>query len=382
MFLYIFPYSSVYDTQDINGSNFSIYPSQGSISLGGGSQITTSGAANNVITKGRFAPTSGTATFAEIRSESLINQTGGANGITRGLYVNPTLTAAADWRSIEWSNNSGWGLYGAGTAYNYLASRLGIGTTSPSSALHVVGTINATNVQTPLVFSSGGDSLTLATQGGTSAITIFPTTRNVLIQNAGVTADAGYRLDVNGTARVSGQVTGDSFVPTSSTIPTNGMYLPSANTLGFASGTSARMVITSTGVVGIGPTSPTGLFEVKGDGASSFTRGTKSILLNPNVVGADTESFITTSTGMAFAFGTAATERMRITSGGNLLVGTTTDVASSKVTIASTTQGFLPPRMTTTQKNAIGTPAAGLVVYDTDTNKLCCYNGTTWNDLF
>ena len=68
--------------------------------------------------------------------------------------------------------------------------------------------------------------------------------------------------------------------------------------------------------------------------------------------------------------------------GGNVLVGTTSDISSSVFTIASTTKGFLPPRMTTTQKNAIGSPAAGLVVYDTDTNKLCCYNGTSWNDLF
>lgn len=30
-----------------------------------------------------------------------INQTSGANGITRGLYVNPTLTAAADFRAVE-----------------------------------------------------------------------------------------------------------------------------------------------------------------------------------------------------------------------------------------------------------------------------------------
>ena len=30
-----------------------------------------------------------------------INQTGGANGITRGLYVNPTLTSAVDYRAIE-----------------------------------------------------------------------------------------------------------------------------------------------------------------------------------------------------------------------------------------------------------------------------------------
>jgi hypothetical protein len=56
--------------------------------------------------------------------------------------------------------------------------------------------------------------------------------------------------------------------------------------------------------------------------------------------------------------------------------------ASAKLEISSTTQGFLPPRMTTTQKNAIASPATGLVVYDSTTNKLQCYNGSTWNDLF
>jgi hypothetical protein len=67
---------------------------------------------------------------------------------------------------------------------------------------------------------------------------------------------------------------------------------------------------------------------------------------------------------------------------GSVLVNTTTDVASSVLTVNSTTKGVLFPRMTTTQKNAIASPAAGLVVYDSTTNKLCCYNGSTWNDLF
>ena len=57
-------------------------------------------------------------------------------------------------------------------------------------------------------------------------------------------------------------------------------------------------------------------------------------------------------------------------------------IPSAQVIVNSTTRGFLPPRMTTTQKNAIASPAAGLVVYDSTTNKLCCYNGSTWNDLF
>jgi len=67
---------------------------------------------------------------------------------------------------------------------------------------------------------------------------------------------------------------------------------------------------------------------------------------------------------------------------GIVSIGSTTSVASAVMNVDSTTKGFLPPRMTTTQKNAIATPTAGLIVYDTTTNKACCYNGTIWNDLF
>jgi hypothetical protein len=62
--------------------------------------------------------------------------------------------------------------------------------------------------------------------------------------------------------------------------------------------------------------------------------------------------------------------------------GASNPVASAQLEVFSTTKGFLPPVMTTTQKNAIASPAAGLVVYDSTTNKLQCYNGSTWNDLF
>lgn len=54
--------------------------------------------------------------------------------------------------------------------------------------------------------------------------------------------------------------------------------------------------------------------------------------------------------------------------------------ASSILDCQSTTKGFLPPRMTTTQKNAIATPAAGLMVYDTTLNKLCVYT-TAWETI-
>jgi hypothetical protein len=61
-------------------------------------------------------------------------------------------------------------------------------------------------------------------------------------------------------------------------------------------------------------------------------------------------------------------------------IGTTAPDASAKLQIDATTKGFLPPRMTTTQKNAIASPAAGLVVYDTTVNRAAVYS-TAWENV-
>ena len=52
----------------------------------------------------------------------------------------------------------------------------------------------------------------------------------------------------------------------------------------------------------------------------------------------------------------------------------------AEVEIASTTQGFLPPHMTTAQRDAIASPAAGLTMYNTTVNCLQSWNGTLWVD--
>jgi hypothetical protein len=87
----------------------------------------------------------------------------------------------------------------------------------------------------------------------------------------------------------------------------------------------------------------------------------------------------------------AYTTKATITRTGNLLIGTTTDVPSSKLTIESTTQGFLPPRMTTAQRNAIASPAAWLTIICTDctatdgsTGVMQVYNLglTTWKNAW
>ena len=65
-------------------------------------------------------------------------------------------------------------------------------------------------------------------------------------------------------------------------------------------------------------------------------------------------------------------------------IGTTIPNASAALDITSTTSGLLPPRMTQVQRNAIATPAAGLIVYCTNcgaNGELQFYNGTSWVNM-
>lgn len=69
------------------------------------------------------------------------------------------------------------------------------------------------------------------------------------------------------------------------------------------------------------------------------------------------------------------------TAAGSLSVGVNTPNASALLDLTSTTKGLLLPRMTTTQINAIATPAAGLTVYNTTLALICFYNGTAWQKV-
>jgi hypothetical protein len=72
---------------------------------------------------------------------------------------------------------------------------------------------------------------------------------------------------------------------------------------------------------------------------------------------------------------------MSVLDNGNVGIGTNAPNASAVLQADSTTKGFLPPRMTTAEKNAIATPAAGLMVYDTTLNKLCVRTATAWETI-
>jgi uncharacterized protein (TIGR02145 family) len=87
--------------------------------------------------------------------------------------------------------------------------------------------------------------------------------------------------------------------------------------------------------------------------------------------------FLAASLLMVFAFGVHA-QSVGINATGDAPNG------SAMLDVSSTNKGFLPPRMTYAQKNAITNPAAGLMIWCTNcgtSGELQVYNGTVWTNL-
>ena len=177
-----------------------------------------------------FAPTSGPAALTLLRMSPVINQSGGANGITRGLYVNPTLTSAADWRSIETSNSSGYAIYTSGSANSYFGGSIGINRATPLVSLDIATTNNS--VITPLAVIPNDATSVLIGNTGTNGvlaighnntgqawlqarsrlagqsgnpILLNPLAGNILLGST--TDDTFNRLQVSGSARISQALT-------------------------------------------------------------------------------------------------------------------------------------------------------------------------------
>ena len=133
---YIFPFTAnTHTSQDPTGRGLSLYSyaiasGSTSIALAGEPVSQTSGANTHVLIQRNFAPTSGTGTYSLATITTTINQTGGANGITRGLFVSPTLTAAADFRGIE-----------VGNCGSQTAIRTGKGLVSFGDSVTITGTV-------------------------------------------------------------------------------------------------------------------------------------------------------------------------------------------------------------------------------------------------
>ncbi|TVR82248.1 MAG: hypothetical protein EA412_01910 [Chitinophagaceae bacterium] len=62
----------------------------------------------------------------------------------------------------------------------------------------------------------------------------------------------------------------------------------------------------------------------------------------------------------------------------NVGIGTTTPDPSALLEVQSSDKGFLPPRLTTVQRDNINAPAEGLVIYNTDTKCIEFFDSASW----
>jgi hypothetical protein len=280
----------------------------------------------------------------------------------------PSLTSG----SVLFSNGTTIAQDNAQLFWNDTNNRLGIGTNAPTAQLDVKGNVvfgdTSTNqsslvVSTPYSNTSAVNMLSLKALGKISIVfgpgnvqcssigglnisnqyfesgLFFSTatggvlnermrivqTGNVLINT---TTDAGFKLDVNGTARVSGVVTGTSFTATSNG---DSFKVGSFNVLDYGNGCRIN-----------------------------YASGAQKVTIYSNASGGG----------------------MILHNSGNVSIGSTaTEVTSAIFNVPSTTKGFLPPRMTTTEKNAIATPAVGLIIFDVTLNKLCVRGVSAWETI-
>lgn len=233
---------------------------------------------------------------------------------------------------------------------------------------------NVLNLKSPLinpiftssltVFHSGSTDLTI----GTSGTTTLPSLNfryNTLAPFAKIEANIA-----------SGEV---KYYATTNYFPT------------FYANNSEAMRITTGGIVLIGTTISTGKkFEVVGNGKFSSTLevGT-NMKLNTNVTFIDTE-YINTGVyndrnygRIIFQTGNGARTPFIIFSNGDAKfgIGSATVTNSCVFEIESTSKGLLIPRMTTTQRDAISSPAEGLKIYNLTTHTEDFYNGTVWKTI-
>lgn len=195
-------------------------------------------------------------------------------------------------------------------------------------------------------FRVGGGYFTTLYVNGAELIRLS-TSNNVLINT---TTDAGYKLDVNGSGRIGSSTN-------------NWIYNPATNS------SEIKQTFNSTYFAF--------LFVASTTYPITASRETYVLQSSTSIKGFRFEASTGSSTMFVNTSGGASTDQY-VNIGGNRNSQNST---SAILELESTIKGFLPPKMTTAQKNAIGTPATGLMVYDTTLNKLAVYTGATWETI-
>src|SRR3989344_5429556 len=288
-----------------------------------------------------------------------------------------------------------------------LAGALTVNGTSSLATTTVTGDLTVTGSFTGGSVSFGATTLTGLT--ATNSTTTNATTTNLFANYASTTHATSTSLFsvlgtftssvVNALNAISATITN---LTTTELVATNATTTNATSTNSYISNLSAVTAsttnLTFTTAVG-GNATTTNLFSTTASSTNLFSAnstigalsaGTLSLVSTLNVSGLSTFAGFLSTASSTIGDGTqaggltvngGATTRGNAFFAGTVGVGAQSNVASAVVQIDSTTKGFLPPRLTTAQKNAILSPASGLTVFDTDLNKLNVWNGSVWKNV-
>jgi len=311
-----------------------------------------------------------------------------------------------------------------GTAGAFVVNGGALGTPSSGTVTNLTGTasinINGTvGATTPATgaFTTLTASTSITNTGLTATRVVFSTTGGLETDSANLTfsgtilTSTGFAGPLNGTVGATTPAAG-AFTTLSATGVTTvqagsaaapaitttgdtntGIWFPAADTIAFTEGGAESMRIDSSRNVGIGTASPSTKLHVAGASAIARIDRTADASANPELqLTAVARQFNAGVGGATFATAaiqgsyylydaTAAEYRFVINTSGSVGIGTSSPSASAILDAQSTTKGVRMPNMTTTQKNAISSPAAGLMVFDTTLAKLCVYSGAAWQTV-
>jgi hypothetical protein len=335
-----------------------------------------------------------------------------ASAIARGVYFNNTLVASANNDILVGLDINPTFTNGVFTGVSNFGQRISQSTVAGNNGSQIA--LRATDGNPGIIGMQGGGWNAIGIWGvgrhtttSTPDLRIFATGQVIVNTKLFIntTSDAGYAFDCNGTARFTGTIIG----PNNSSL--NSIIFDGGGTRRIRPEVNSLDITDPSGNIGFRVDS-SGVRVASGFSSLDFVRGLNSMVhttstiqkmtftlsgqqvnhLTPFVdivaagyapsapLGNNTTLRIFTTNTTSGIYGNIIISHNGTSKTGNILIGTSTNVASAIVNVESTTQGLLFPRMSTTEKLAIATPAAGLVIFDTTLNKLCVYT-TAWETI-